>query len=778
MDQFLKHLLDVGIDKIIRIGGRSRAEELQGKNLRVVSKVVLKTSVENRILGLTYSEINECLEDAGKHLNPLHMARKTNPSWDLLREFLVRHYPRIADQFRAEDHDGFTLVGDDRVQTWLGKRQDLPNWRMERVGEDVGVPELSLRAEQNINSLTQEERWLLADSWVDRLTQVQSDRIFELVDEVRRYRKHINAVHDDVSRRTLLQADVVGVTTTGLARNINMLRNVGAKVIICEEAAEVMEPHLVSALMPGVEHFVQIGDHRQLRPQIQNYLQFSLETPTGRGYQLDRSQFERRAVGEPGLSALPVAQLNVQRRMRPEISRLIRSVYPRLQDHDCVKDLPSVIGMRHNLFWLDHDNPEDAKDEGTRVKSHSNLWEVTMAAALIRHLVRQGEYKSTDIALLTPYTGQLQKLRAALSKDFEVFLSDRDLETLAKEGFEQATEGEEKLSAVWGPRKAVVKTQLLKTIRLATVDNFQGEEAKVIVVSLVRSNNNHKVGFLRTENRINVLLSRAQHGMYLIGNTKTYQNVPMWTDVIGQLRASEAVGTSIALCCPRHPDTPIHCSEPSDFVTRSPEGGCSLLCDKRLEPCGHQCPAPCHSQRLHDAFDCLQPCPRIRSTCEHACPKLCGQACGPCNAPVDGVEYPCGHVHDNVACHKTLDVASLLCDRLVVKEVPGCGHMVKVPCFRDVTSDTFSCPSKCVEILSCGHPCPGTCGRCRKEDEDGTVLFFHHQKCDKPCHRPYGTCNHRCSKTCHEGQDCGTCVKKCEVSSPPTGTLQTHSRAI
>lgn len=558
-----------------------------------------------------------------------------------------------------------------------------------------------------------------------------------------------------------MQADVVGVTTTGLARNIKTLRNLGAKVIICEEAAEVMEPHLVSALMHGVEHFIQIGDHRQLRPQIQNYLQFSLETSSGRAYQLDRSQFERRAVGEPGLPPLPIAQLNVQRRMRPEISQLIRRVYPNLQDHDCVKNLPSVVGLRDNLFWLDHSSPEDSKNDGTRVKSHSNPWEVAMAVALVRHLVRQREYNSTDIALLTPYTGQLQKLRAALSKDFEVFLSDRDLETLAKDGFEEKP-GDE--TPVEPQRKAIEKKQLLQTIRLATVDNFQGEEAKVIIVSLVRSNNNSKVGFLRTENRINVLLSRAQHGMYLIGNARTYQNVAMWADVHQQLSEREAVGTSIALCCPRHPDTPILCSEPEHFATKSPEGGCSLICDKRLEPCGHKCPAPCHSQPLHDAFSCMQPCPRLRSTCGHSCPKLCGQVCGPCNVPVNGVKLPCGHVHDKVPCHKTLDPASIRCSMKTEKEVPGCGHVVAVPCHKDVASKLFSCSTKCPELLPCGHQCPGTCGRCRAEDDNGKVKF-QHQQCEKICNRSYGTCNHRCPRRCHDGQECGTCTKKCEVSS-------------
>ncbi|CAN0502870.1 unnamed protein product, partial [Scytosiphon promiscuus] len=45
-----------------------------------------------------------------------------------------------------------------------------------------------------------------------------------------------------------------------------------------------------------------------------------------------------------------------------------------------------------------------------------------------------------------------------------------------------------------------------------------GEESKIIILSLVRSNRNGDIGFLRSSNRVNVALSRAQHGMYIIGN--------------------------------------------------------------------------------------------------------------------------------------------------------------------------------------------------------------------------------------------------------------------
>ncbi|EMT61043.1 NFX1-type zinc finger-containing protein 1 [Fusarium odoratissimum] len=513
LDQFLKHLLDVGIDAIIRIGGRSVAEELDGKNLRTV------------------------------------------------------------------------------------------------------------------------KRWLLVEHWLEELQDNQLDMLYEALDDFDNNRKAIYRTHDAVDERTLTRADVIGITTTSLAGRIELLRNLDFKVVLCEEAGELKESDVISSLKSGVEHFIQIGDHRQLRPQINNF-NLSLESASGRYWQLDRSQFERRAVGEPGLAPAPFAQLNIQRRMRPEISQLIRRVYPNLEDHRSVTDLEDVVGMRKNLFWLDHNHPEDAGGDGTRVKSHSNIWETEMATALVRHLVRQGEYKTEDIALLTPYTGQLQQLRAALGKDFEICLSDRDMTQLAQEGFEDDS------ASNGGDRKMIEKKQLIQTIRLATVDNFQGEEAKVIIVSLVRSNTQRKVGFLRTENRINVLLSRAKNGMYLIGNSETYLNVPMWADVHKQLYLADCVGNEIELCCPRHKDTTLTCSEPADFALKSPEGGCILPCSRRLEPCGHQCQARCHSETLHDAFSCQQPCPRIRKTCDHGCQKLCGERCGPCMIKVYDIQLP------------------------------------------------------------------------------------------------------------------------------------------
>lgn len=51
------------------------------------------------------------------------------------------------------------------------------------------------------------------------------------------------------------------------------------------------------------------------------------------------------------------------------------------------------------------------------------------------------------------------------------------------------------------------------------MNNFQNEEAKVIVIFLVRSNDERKYKFLKTLNRINMLMNRARYKMYIIDNS-------------------------------------------------------------------------------------------------------------------------------------------------------------------------------------------------------------------------------------------------------------------
>jgi superfamily I DNA and/or RNA helicase len=124
--------------------------------------------------------------------------------------------------------------------------------------------------------------------------------LFEVVDGAATTQTKLENVHAESSRRTLQEADVIGMTTSGLAGRISLLKRLPCKVLICKEAGEILEPHMISALLPTIEHCIQIGDHEQLRPSVSNFDELSLESERGKLHQLDKSQFERLSVGEAG----------------------------------------------------------------------------------------------------------------------------------------------------------------------------------------------------------------------------------------------------------------------------------------------------------------------------------------------------------------------------------------------------------------------------------------------------------------------------------------------
>ncbi|RYP18824.1 hypothetical protein DL765_003704 [Monosporascus sp. GIB2] len=443
LDQLLEHLHDHGVKGIIRIGSRSKSERLQSINLRLVAQREDRTKAEKRALWENERALDNHVQDMT----------------DLLDQLRTCHSKRALEKYLADKHP---------------KHHDA-------------------LLEADLWAMTNAERTLLHNYW---LRDMQSTLAESIIKEHQLYaeRKELrDRVLREVDLRCLSEADVVGVTTTGLARNMDLLRKLRCKVMLCEEAGEVLEAHILTAFLPSVEHAILIGDHLQLRPQIQNY-DLQSTNPRGAKYSLDVSLFER-LVNPPHENErrLPLNTLETQRRMHPSIADLVRqTLYPSLIDGGAVREYPDVLGMKRRLFWLHHEHPEDrASQLDPTTTSHSNSFEVEMIIALVQHLVRQGEYGPDDIAVITPYLGQLQRLRRRMDSLFEISVGDRDLEELQ---LHEARGSRDQTESDMPARVPARKTALLKSIRLATIDNFQGEEAKVVVISLhqITSSNSHQ----------------------------------------------------------------------------------------------------------------------------------------------------------------------------------------------------------------------------------------------------------------------------------------------
>jgi len=164
------------------------------------------------------------------------------------------------------------------------------------------------------------------------------------------------------------------------------------------------------------------------------------------------------------LKGYPHKTLVVQHRMRPEISALVRHLtYPDLQDAPKTKNRPDLRGVRDNIVFINHAQLEDSlpdiaddSDFGSNT-SKQNTYEVRMVLKIVRYLAQQG-YSTEEMVVLTPYLGQLSKLRKELQRDSEAdpVLNDLDSYDLIRAGLLTAGAAE--------PTK--------RRLRLATIGNI------------------------------------------------------------------------------------------------------------------------------------------------------------------------------------------------------------------------------------------------------------------------------------------------------------------
>lgn len=428
LDQSLEHLLDQGINQIIRVGGGSKSERLARLNLKKVAEKIERTRAEKSENWKVREQMDHETEAIRRHLEKLNHATKN------IKEYLAQKNPNHYAQLfgSGSNPEGWEEVQhgkqNQRFKKWLHGGNYLKSDRnLQMISKITSLYDLS-------NS----ERALLYDHWLHMAHQPILDT---LLDRVKRFNKHklgYDAIRNETDFRALSQADVIGVTCSGLARNLELLHKLPSKVLLCEEAGEVLEAHLLTALLPSIEHAILSGDHLQLRPHVQCY-ELSQESATGRQYALDTSLFERLVTATDGGICLPFSRLDTQRRMHPEIAELVRkTLYPELSDAPSTLEHQEVAGLKKRLFWLNHQQPETHSDMHST--SHSNDYEVEMTTALVSHLIKQGVYKPGSIAVLTPYVGQLKKLQLRMQNAFEVVLDERDIKDLEEAGLDDVAQ--------------------------------------------------------------------------------------------------------------------------------------------------------------------------------------------------------------------------------------------------------------------------------------------------------------------------------------------------
>ncbi|VDM37256.1 unnamed protein product [Toxocara canis] len=414
------------------------------------------------------------------------------------------------------------------------------NARKEDILKVVALSAPEAESIKDIGTLHRDRRWMLYAFWIEQLKQLVEK---ELASLILKYQKHmvvVKAAFEKLDEIVLRRALVIGATTTGAAKSRSLLRRLGCRVVIVEEAAEVLEAHVLASIPDQCEHAILIGDHQQLKPNPAVHL-------LAKEYKLEISMFERLIKNN-----FPHSSLVYQHRMAPCISApLMPHFYPSLEDAENVKVYPRVKGCVNSIFFMSHREPETA----TVSSSHCNEFEGDFAVELASYLCKQG-YLCDQITVLCTYSAQTAYVRALVQTRF-------------------------------GP---------LDGPRVDTVDNYQGEENDIVILCLVRSCPSATIGFLAESNRICVALSRAKIGFYMIGNIDflAYRS-HLWSKIGRSLQENNCLGETFSIICTIHGTVQVKAvSNAKEFKLKSPNGGCGLACGVQLN-CGHLCQRSCHA---------------------------------------------------------------------------------------------------------------------------------------------------------------------------------------
>ena len=352
-----------------------------------------------------------------------------------------------------------------------------------------------IRHIKNLWELTKPQRLQFLYSILSERTTSVSQELNDLLERLQHLKSHRDELEMNEKVKLLSQKKIIGVTITGASINHDLIHQIGPSVVIVEEAAEILEPGLLAALTPSIEHLILIGDHKQLSPQVDTYeLRIGFQFHVSMMERLIESKFEYKT-------------LTKQNRMRPEFSALLRDIYPNLEDNRSLvlKNEPLKCIGKSMFFWS-HKYPEEHD------RSYTNVKEAERIRALVIYLLCNGCCPS-EITVLAAYLGQTKVLRKIL----------QDVKTKMPHLFKEINTGR-------------VTTEGF--IQVQTIDMYQGDENKYVLISLVRSNDDRKIGFLAEQNRRCVAQSRAKCGMYFVGNVTTFER-GCWSKLIKSMRGGE-----------------------------------------------------------------------------------------------------------------------------------------------------------------------------------------------------------------------------------------------
>lgn len=309
------------------------------------------------------------------------------------------------------------------------------------------------------------------------------------------------------------EARVIACTLVGSAHHL--LEGMKFGTLFIDEAAQALEAACWIP-MRRASRVILAGDHCQLPPTVKSIA--ALRAGLG------KTLMERIAENKPEVVTL----LKIQYRMNDEIMRFSSNWFygGKVESAPQIK-YRSVLDYDHPITWIDTSNeenqitiegedaPEDSASTASSVsaanlnsdlnfkeqfvgesfgrinKAEAELTLLTLAEYFTKIGKQRVLEERIDVGIISPYRAQVQYLKKLIKK-YEFFKPYRRL------------------------------------ISVNTVDGFQGQERDVILISLVRSNDEGQIGFLKDLRRMNVAMTRARMKLIILGNKDTMTKHPFY----------------------------------------------------------------------------------------------------------------------------------------------------------------------------------------------------------------------------------------------------------
>jgi hypothetical protein len=278
-------LLDIGISQqnMVRLGGKSSA--------RTKALGLREQKSDFRINRDPWNMINELKAEAVRLATRLSSVfnsyltatvRNQNPM-----EYLEFDDSGFYDAFTIPDNqDEATMIG--RKGKAVNKFYLLDEWRLDN---SPGIfADVVSQGSGDIWGMFPQARKAALERWGGEILKQKTSQVWSIAEEYNRCVGRIDQIFNQKDAHVLSSKLIAACTTTGAAKYVKEIQTASPSVLLVEEAGEIVEGHILTALESETKQLILIGDRKQLRPKYANY---TLSTEKEDGFDFNRSMFER-----------------------------------------------------------------------------------------------------------------------------------------------------------------------------------------------------------------------------------------------------------------------------------------------------------------------------------------------------------------------------------------------------------------------------------------------------------------------------------------------------